>query len=631
MAKTVEDARRQFEYFLSATEEARNDAARDRDYVDHKQWTAAEEATLAARGQDPVVVNELKQKVNFLTGFERTQRTDPKALPRTPDSEDAADAATEALRFVTDNVDFDQTASGAFEDKIVWGTEAALIDVEPRPNGDMEVVITQIHSDRHYFDPHSRRKDFSDAMYQGISVWMDVQEVKEQYVTKRGENAEVTADEIDEQVHAGIAENVDGNTFDDAPTWVTGDRKRMRVCQHYFKDEEGWMMMHFTGDLELVKARPSPALDEFDEPACPIEAQSAYITRDGDRYGEVRAYIWIQDEINHRRSKALYQLSVRQTIGDPNAVKDINEAKRQLARADGHVELNVANARFEILENSDLTQGQLAMYQDARNAINAVGPRPELGGDASSAGLSGRAIQALQQGGITELNAVLDGHAAWKRRIYRQVWNRIRHHWTAPKWIRVTDHEDNLKWVGLNQPMTRMQQLSELAEQGDQEAAVLLQEMVAINHPGLNQVVEEQNTVAEMDVDIIIRETPDTAVLRQEQFDQLTQLAQAYGPEEVPFEVMLALSDLPNKDEVRALLEGEEIPPEVQAEQQARIDALADLEIEEKGASARLDEAKARKESAEAEAQEIENAVAKKVILDAETGVADVVSIDGAA
>lgn len=597
MVFNVQDFTDSFENFLTVTETSRVLAARDRDYVDHKQWTEEQISKLRARGQSPIVINRLKAKVNFLVGAERSGRNDPKALPRTPDHEDAADAVTDALRFVADNADFDQTASQGFEDMVVWSTEAAIVEVEQNAKDEYEVQIREIAGDRFYYDPHSRKRDFSDAKFMGINIWMDEEDAIADFPDK------------EDEIKSAIAEAsgaVDGTTFDDQPRWMDRKRKRLRVCQHYFKHKGIWNVCYFSDNLFLIDPKPSPYVDEDGEPENPIEAQSAYIDRENNRYGEVRAFIDAQDEINHRRSKALYAISVRQTIGNKGAVEDINAAKAELAKANGHVELTSPQARFELLDTNDITATQLQLYQDAKGELDNVGPSAELGGDASSAGLSGRAIQALQQGGLNELGSLFDGHRHWKRRIYRQIWNRIKQFWDAEKWVRVTDDESNLQWVGLNQPVTYGQMLMERAEQGDEMAAQMLQQM--INDPRLNEVAEVRNNVAEMDVDITVSETRDYANIRQEQFETLSQLAQSYGPQAVPFEAMLKLSDMSNKDEVEELLKGDQDPEQAQAAAELQSE-MAESKLNNEKADTAAKTAKAAKDHADAEAQQIENQV----------------------
>lgn len=595
---------KRFEHFLVVTNDARVAAERDRDYVDHKQWTSEEIEALEKRGQAPVVINRIKTKVNLLAGIERQQRTDPKALPRTPKHEDDANSITDAIRFVQDNADFPQTSSEAFEDKIIFGYGAAITEVDPDTD---EINVRRIESDRFYFDPHSRRLDFKDAKFMGIVVWLDRDDAKDMFPDK--------AEQID-QIVQQHSDTQGGETFEDRPIWVDEDRDRIRICQEYYFEKGRWMQVVYTEDVFLVEPRPSPYLDEAGNPENPIEADGAYIDRDNRRYGEVRAYIWAQDEINKRRSKFLHMISSRQTLGDKGVVEDVAAMKRELAKPDGHVELvGGPNRRFDILENFDLQQGHVLLYQDAKGDIDSIGANAALSGTAETEGMSGRALMALQQGGLAELGALFEGHNHWEKRIYRQIWHRIRQFWTGEKWVRVTDREQNLKWVGLNRPVTLGEQLQQAAQNGDMMAQQTLQQH--INDPRLNQPVAIANNVSEIDVDIILDKSPDFATLRQEQFDSMAQLARSYGPEAVPFEVMLRLSEMPHKEEVIELLRPpEEVQADAQQAEAARQMAqlLAELEVEakelentEKRVKIQSEQAKAAKMAADADAQAIEN------------------------
>ena len=102
MAIELETKVNWFQDAAEASMSARQLAERDRDYYDNKQWTEEEERELKKRKQAPIVINRVAPKVDFLLGFERQNRVDPKAFPRTPDDEDSADAATDAIRYVVD-------------------------------------------------------------------------------------------------------------------------------------------------------------------------------------------------------------------------------------------------------------------------------------------------------------------------------------------------------------------------------------------------------------------------------------------------------------------------------------------------------------------------------------------------
>lgn len=591
----IKDLTGQFESFLTYTEDARRESERDQDYDDHHQWTDAEVKKLTERNQAPVVINRIKTKINLLVGIQRMRRTMPRALPRTPKHEDAANAATEALRFVSQNTNFEMKSSAAFRDTMVPGYGGVIIESEEK-GGETWVAINKIPWDRYYYDPHSRELDFSDKKFDGIMIWLDKADAIETFPDKK------------DDLETIMATSGDDETFDDKPTnWVSEKRDRIRIAQHFYLEKGVWMMCFMTGNLFLTEPAPSPFLDEFGQPQNPIEMQTAYIDRELQRYGEARHYIWLQDEVNHRRSRLLYAGYVNRTMGEDGAVDDINEMKKEMAKSDGHIKINTGfGDKFTVLPNDVVQETSLMLYKESKQEIDEVGVNPALGGTGNAR--SGRQDQLQQQAGMAALASLYDGHRDWENRVYRQVWNRVKQYWNAEKWIRVTDDKTDLDWVGLNQPVTVGQMLQEAAQQGNLEAQAGLQQMVAMQDPRLNEVARVENNVAEMDVDIIIADAPNHATLQQETFETLIQLAEKYGPDNVPFSVALEMSDMPNKKEVKSLL-NPPVDPQEQAKQQQIQELMLQLDIGQKSAKIKADEASAAKNMAEAEAQMIENQI----------------------
>ena len=262
---------------------------------------------------------------------------------------------------------------------------------------------------------------------------------------------------------------------------------------------------------------------------------------------------------------------MRQTLGEKGAVDNVDMAKKELAKPDGHVEIK-PGLRFELLNTNDLATGQLSLLQEAKGEIDAIGANAALQGK-EDRDLSGRAIMAMQQGGQMELGPIFDGLRHWQKRIYRQVWSRVRQFWTEERWIRVTDDEDNLKWVGLNRPIT----VREIVEK---EYGGIPPELEG--DPRLDQVVQTENAVAELDVDIVLEDAPDTTVIQGEQFEMLAQMYQANpqtpeNPNGVPWKMVVEASSLRNKDRVLGEEdeEGNEVDPEKQ-QMQAQMQQMAE-------------------------------------------------------
>jgi hypothetical protein len=149
---------------------------------------------------------------------------------------------------------------------------------------------------------------------------------------------------------------------------------------------------------------------------------------------------------------------------------------------------------------------------------------------------------------------ILDAHAHFKNRVYRAIWNRIRQYWTEEKWVRVTDEEKNVKFVGLNKPVTMMEMLAKRIKQsGEQVDPAEMQALAA--DPQMQQIVGRENIPAEMDVDIILDEVPDFAALQSEQFATLAELAKAGMP--IPPTAIIRASSLRDKEQVLNEMRGE--------------------------------------------------------------------------
>ena len=171
--KDLDDLHARLIKWFEESEMARMDeielAQRDREYVDHSQWTREELKLLKERGQPAIVINKIKDKTELLCGMERKARTDPKAFARTPAEEDRADAATQCLRYIADDNDFSIVRSQVFENMLVEGAGGADLGLEDDGAGSANVTITQVPWDRIWYDPHSRSYDFSDARRKALS------------------------------------------------------------------------------------------------------------------------------------------------------------------------------------------------------------------------------------------------------------------------------------------------------------------------------------------------------------------------------------------------------------------------------------------------------------------------------
>lgn len=529
-----------------ATDESRALSEKCRDYYDSKQWTDPEIKKLKTQKQAPTVSNRIKPKIDSLMGMETTNRTTAKAFPRTQKHQQASEAATESIRFVLQDNIFEKTRSSAFENMLIEGIGGCEVIVKPVKD-EFKVIINQIPWDRMFFDPHSRRKDFSDARYLGQIVWMDFDEALELY--PEGEDHLNT-------MSAGAT------TFDDKPRWLDSKRKRVKIVELYYrKDGDVWYSC-FTRSGFLKEPKVSPYKDEEDNTEWPYEFASPFVDREGGRYGAVRQLLDMQDEINKRRSKALHLMSVRQVRGERGAVEDVNKARQELAKPDGYIE-TTPGMEFEVLKTGDMAAAQFNLLTEAKQEIDAVGANAALMGKTTNQDASGRALLAREAAGKTELAPVFDTLKGWDYKVYKKIWNRIHQYWKAEKWIRVTDDEQNLRWVGLNKPTTKGEVVLQKAQEQNipPEQLQQLQQQIASN-PAMKEIDHTHNDVVEMDVDIVLDDVPDAITSQIEDFQTLGEMVKSGFP--IPPLAVIEASPLTNKSKILKMMkEQPQIPQQI--------------------------------------------------------------------
>lgn len=538
------------DYFAEAEDASRvsrEKAERDRDYYDGKQLTVDEEAELKRRGQPPIALNVIRARVDYLQGLEKKQRADPKAYPRNPEDQEAADAFTDGMRYAADKAEYPIVRTHAWKNITVEGFGGAELSVE-QVGADYEIRCEHIPWDRIFYDPHSRKPDFSDARYLGQILWLDEDEALQRAMDNGADEA--TARHAIETTLAAVDR---GQTYADKPRehWADAKRKRVRICVMWCRKPDGWHIVEFTKG-GILSEMPSPYRSKDGESLCLMVLESAYLDRDNNRYGIVRDLIDPQDEINKRRSKALHLLNVQGVIAEEGAVDDVDKARRELARPDFWITKN-PGMEFEIVRQTELVAGQTALGQQAMGYVMQSGPNAALLGKGTE-NQSGVAIEAQQAGGLIELGDLMDALRRFDRRVYRLFAHLMQQFWTAERWIRVTDDDLAPQYVGLNVPQM------EETPFGPQQVGI-------------------QNSVAELDMDVIVADAPDSINNSVEAYQALGQVMEMAG--RVPPQVLRVMIEahpaLPvrRKKQLLDMLEQMQQPqadPLAEAERQAQVE-----------------------------------------------------------
>lgn len=541
--------RRLFRAFEANKSREQEEQKESRRYYSGRQLTDKQLKVYQKRNQPPIWDNRIARKVDFLVGVEQRMRRDPKAFARGPEDQKAADTATASLRFVCDQARWETIASDVAHDGMVSGVGVAWIGIENGKRG-LDVKAKRGQVDRFFYDPRTALPDFSDARYMGMHLWQDIEDIKAEYP----QHAEMLDAMVDRE--NGVTLTILDEERDEQ--WGDFEHRRVRVVEMYERKmtPQGavWYFCKFTGTLEL-ESGVSPYLDEYGQPDCPYVAWSPYIDERGDRYGVVRNMRPMQDEVNQRRSKALHMMGSRRLHMRKGVVDDVDKARTEIMKADGVVEHNGTwGEDVGIIDDNQDIRWQVEMLAQAQSSLENLGPNPGLIGKGGGvADQSGRAILAQRDSGMTELSPVFERLRDWKLRCYRKMWARVRQAWTGERYIRITEDPKSPTYLGINQP-----------------AMDPMTGGPAVD-PMTGQPVLE-NALAEIDVDVILDEGPDTIVMQEELLQTLSQLGEAaVGP---MGRVMIELSQVANKEALLAIMDKATQPPPEVAELNKRMQQL---------------------------------------------------------
>jgi hypothetical protein len=425
----VSRLRQQYTDYLTACVQEYEEAKQSRHYYHGAQWTPEEIEILRKRRQPIITDNQINRKIDSVAGLVTRLRQDPKAFPRNPKNADGAEIATQAVRAVLDANQW-KYMDGACATQAgvegIAGIELKLIEGDHEdPDVGMEIVL----GDDFFHDPRDLKAQVL-GRYHGIAKWLDVEEA-----------IELFPDQEDELRTLMVETGFDLTTHADREfKWILVNEKRVRLVEHWYLNKGKWFWAFYVSNLMLAQG-VSPFLDERNKPMSRFVMWRANVDHDGDAYGLVRTLKGMQDEVNQRRSKALFLSNVTKLTGQKGAVDSVEVARRENARPDGYIEYNMGfePPAADPNKSADLAN-QLALMQDARQQIQSyINVNPTL--MAQDDQHSGVAINYMQKAGTAELGSFLRNYCAWKLRVYRAIWNIVVRTWKAERFIRVTDQE----------------------------------------------------------------------------------------------------------------------------------------------------------------------------------------------
>jgi hypothetical protein len=547
--------RKRFVDFSTVKQREIDEARTSWRYYHGLQYTDDQIKVLNDRRQPVITFDRTSRKIDGLVGTVMRLRSDPKAFPRRVGHEQGAELATDVLRFVLDNQRWADIERNCTRDAAVQGIGVCEMGLEPGDHGDPDITLARVDPTTYFYDPRSLQTDFSDIRFEGVARWASVDEIQEMF-------PDVDADDLTDSAAGAETTQYD---FDREFLWIN-ERKRIRLVECWYKQSAQWRFCIYANWQKLAEG-DSPFMDERGVSMSRYLKFAYGVDQDGDRYGLIRRLKGPQDAINQHRSKAMHIMNTRQVWARVGTFPDPEKARREAARPDGFIEFEGSPEDFKIEQPAQEFLQQTQYFEDAKSEIENFGPSPALM-DSAIKSSSGRALAMMQQNGLAEIGPFIGNYRQWKLSIYRAVWNAVRTHWQAERYIRVIDDDETAQFIAVN--------------------------AMRLGPNGMPQII---NQIGALEVDIILDEGPDSTNVMGDVFDTLSSLAQNQIP--VPPQVFIEMSALPKsvKDKVLQMMQ----QPDPLKQQAAQIElAQGAAKVEDTKAAAGLKQAQAMKAMSDA-------------------------------
>ena len=563
--------RRWFREAVDYSRKWQDEAREDYDFVEGRQWTQSEKKAFHDSGRPAITINRIRPLINLLSGYQRVNRFDIEFLGRTADDGDAAQIRKGITKYILDTCNYETEESLVFIDSIISGLGWFFVGYELNEEGtDGEVYVRRENPFGVYVDPESHSADFSDAKYICRAKWVDKDELKEVYP----EHAEI----IDAQYSIYDSdENEVAPKIDDL-LWYKRELQKVRVVECWHKKLEKRVtvilasgeeipaeeltpeifmsgMIVGTNEKKVTEVKVSVFFDNVlleemlspyqhgEFPLVPLPCYYYGIGGDEIPAGFVRDLKNPQREINKRRIQLLHILN---TTGNGGGwIEDGAMSEKQFAEFEkkgnlpGHYQRvqvgTFSNGAPKIIERQigQFPAGLAQAESQATADLNSISGINEalLGTDLPSSA-SGRAIELKQRQAATHVAVIFDNLRTAKKKIARLLWGKRGNKGIIPQFY---TEEKVYRIEGVN---------------GQQ--FVKINEQVIQQDPIAGTVVKTLNDLSQGEFDIVISDVEASTTHRQAQLWTLIDGMSKLGiPGDLAFDVVLDLSDIPSKEEIK--------------------------------------------------------------------------------
>lgn len=229
------------------------EAREDYEFVEGKQWSAADTKKFLETGRAPIVVNRIKPLINLLSGYQKIHRYDLDFLGRTPDDVELAEVRKDVTKYICDRCGYDNEESATFTDMAISGLGWLFVGYKVNEETEQgEAYIQRENPFSIYADPESHKADFSDAKYIFRAKWTDKDELKSIYPEH--------AEEIDAQFAIYDSAEQENQIHDQELLWYKRELQKVRMVECWYKKRERQKKIILANGEEILPEEITPEM-----------------------------------------------------------------------------------------------------------------------------------------------------------------------------------------------------------------------------------------------------------------------------------------------------------------------------------------------------------------------------------
>jgi hypothetical protein len=516
------------------------------EYVDGDQWSEEERYTIEERGQQPTVINTILPTVDMVCAVAGQQQADIQVVGREGSDDDKATLLTALLKHVMDNCHFDYQEKAAIRECYIGGRSWFECGIYTDEVGKDLIKIDHIPWENVYCDPFSRKPDASDARFIIKVKWVDRDVLKKLYP-----DAAEHVDSVFEDAYEGQEYEAQNHSVGRSDFYWDVKSNRVRLCECYYTmpekqtvtvDSENGKVekeilknaLHYVVFADEVILDGSATEHSQNKPPLDIDVYPLvpmYCRRDrkGRPVGIVKNLIDLQDQINKLNSKFLWTLMSNRLIMEEGAAQTPAEAREEFQKPDGMVMLlpgGLSKVRI------DDKYRDLSYMSNHLNFLLATEQRIS-GVNDSMLGLGGTNERSgvmqstrISQGASMQ-TSILENMFFSRERVSRVVLKLIGAYYTDYRVMTITQPNGTTERYEFNKVQTQ------LDEFGREQKTIIGEINKTLYYDCILKRVAPFNSIRERQLQIF-SEVFKSGVI----------------PAEIAGEIMLLLSDLPNRQDI---------------------------------------------------------------------------------